>query len=297
MNTDQLILDKALWRPRDAKWLKAREKEWAKKEKLLANFKSKKGMAIIKRFYLRGTLPDWSKVNARWDEEDLIQRHLDLFTLLWLCPDMPLEALTEVRDSYVQAGFGRVQQDVAAGFTVWNTLCSYIPCNNGTVVLEVGSSGRYRTTKMPFSADVKALSSLMCGAVENAQFRFGDDRYDVPVPELGTFAHTSRWLRYDELTDYGTQMSLQYDEPFELMREVINAHPDDVRVTFGSVNSFPWALSRFNHFETGKEGPGVRSDFVKRVRKSLNEDEWPEPVLEMWRKVVEGELKVDKLWP
>ena len=94
-------IDTSYWKTDDPLWVKERKNEWSEIEPMLkhAGQKSKKAITIIKRYFLKGDMPDFIKLKD-WG---VYERHLDLFCFIWLHPSWDEPLLTELRNTYINS--------------------------------------------------------------------------------------------------------------------------------------------------------------------------------------------------
>ena len=109
--------DTSHWHPKDKAWMAEREQQWREVEKLLYGLdKSKKAVGICKRYFFKGTLPDWDKLRD-WEHD---ARHLDLMLFLYLPPSRDEAVLRPLCEGY-QNSRRVLRQDLAQGFaSLWS---------------------------------------------------------------------------------------------------------------------------------------------------------------------------------
>jgi hypothetical protein len=115
-NSEFPIIDTSYWKLEDKAWVAERKANWDVIEKYYSGGleKSKKGMNIIKRYYLKGEMPDFEALRS-WSDETL--RHLDLYSFLWLHPSKDQRVLTELRNQYVNSPLV-VEYDIKVGLGI-----------------------------------------------------------------------------------------------------------------------------------------------------------------------------------
>lgn len=122
-------LDTSHWRTADKGWAQQRLQHWLEIEKLLVLLhKGKKARAIIKRYFLKGLLPDW-KALADWNCSNGA-RHLDLMLLLYLHPSTDDAVLRPLRDQFMNNPDARIE-DRLIGFLNMRSL-ALCACSGGT---------------------------------------------------------------------------------------------------------------------------------------------------------------------
>jgi hypothetical protein len=79
--------DTSHWKTADKSWMKEREKQWPEIEQMLYTLNmTKKGRGIVRRYFLKGSLPHWKKLHD-WDRDSTV-RHLNLLLFLYLHPSL-----------------------------------------------------------------------------------------------------------------------------------------------------------------------------------------------------------------
>ncbi len=289
---DPLIIDTSFWRPGDKAWAQARKEKWPDIERSICIPKTKKAMNIIKRYYLKGELPDWAAINKEWDHGDIWDRHLDIATLLWLHPSADVAVLKPLRDAYF-AGHGRTHQDVLAGMFFIMRWGIYVPSMNDAAFIDC------QPAFPPFEGKARLLFDLIYAGMEDLTFEFGTDKRKNNCRALGLaeFDFSCKWLCFKKLTEHGGHMLLQHDFPLEMLFRNLNSDPKEIyreiRLWRGGLeNNF----YRICHFNTKKEGDTPRTTFVTKIRKILDEGDHLPEFKALWEQVKRGEVTVDKPW-
>ena len=243
--------------------------------------KTKKGLNIVKRYFMTGKFPDWRKVNASWNYEDTHGRHLDLFSLLYCHPVQDYQVLKPLRDAYLAGeAVGRERRDVFAGCHTFLALALRDASSNGR---EYGASRKH------FVCDVEmmlrllfedALDDKQSGSALGVSFRNG--------PNIYGFSFVEKWLELDKLNAYGQRMLLQHDLALELMyANVCALEGRDRRTLFVGHTGARWERIFYglHHYDFKKEGETIRAEVVAKLTHMLDEREWIPEVKQIWERV------------
>ena len=304
--------DTSYWQPKDPAWLAAREAQWSEIEILLfVRDKSKKAVGIIKRYFFKGTLPDWDKLSG-WDNHE---RHLDLMLFLYLHPSQDPAVLAPLRDAYIR--LRHVQpRDIETGFQQLR--------NIGMTQAAGGGGHRFR-----YETVAKALPHLL------ANFSVGDDGYitieahikghserlfrllftdpqqqviNLPkrlpaqIPQHGfrDVWEWSQWLTLElPLGPCASDMLYQYDYPLEFWYAQCGCDLprfDQAARPPGVVELFIMAFYRFQHFFDVHTADDPRAPFVHKVVQMFDTRDFVPPVKLLWNEVKAGEVVVTDPW-
>lgn len=298
MGNDPLVVDKSFWKTKDKEWVRLRKESWLHVADILSIRKDKKALGIIKKYYLKGELPDWQKVNESWPHKDKTNRHLDLVTLLWLHPSQDYEVLKPLRDAYFQ-GFGRAPGDVLAGMLLLLELGIHMPCLNGAKYEEDSAvNGGYKVTYISLEGEEKLLFDLVYSDGVGLDFKFAEDSKPICslAPSDVSLGYAGRWLVFDSITEHAKHMLLKYEEPIKLMCKNICSNPKIAAQFNSSDMEISIALYRIHHFDTAKEGDSPRTTFVTKMRKALDEEPFFPAFKALWEQIKKGEIEVEKPW-
>src|SRR5690606_37421311 len=292
------------WKLGDKAWEDKRLAQWPVIEEIITTVrdKNKKAVNAIKRYFLKGDLPDWEKLNAGCDSDDVRDRHLDLATFLWLHPSTDYDLLKGLRDTYMQ-GYGRQPQDVLAGMGFLLDWGVRISSDSGVACAVPSPNGKGYVNWKPgfvfFDGKGKLLFDLVYGSIDGLTFNFGEEQqsFDVIGPNLGSLQFADQWLCHKKLNEHGKSVLLQYDLPLEFMFRRINAEPQKLSREFARRRFvFEKALFRFHHFDIEKEGDTPRATFVAKIRKILDEGEHVAELKQLWEQIKRGESTVENPW-
>ena len=287
MATEYLFpdIDTSYWRVNDKQWIADRKAQWANIEPKLGSIKTKRGISIIKQYFLRGKMPDWEKLKY-WDES---YRHIDLFMFLWMHPTWDIKVLTELRNQYLFEDVATLE-DINRGIALF--LDQAI----------VGARRNYsndpeRERLMGLHTDMhnELLFQVLFDDLKQQEYEvhryddlFEKDRtYSVKVPQssIEHVALMGAWLSINELKPANLDFLYQYDQPLGWWINGIPKDEDYFRTApqaQGLRDSIRKALYRIAHFDTQKEGDTCRTRFVYKMRKILDERDFIPDFKQMW---------------
>ncbi|KZZ41535.1 hypothetical protein A3759_15215 [Thalassolituus sp. HI0120] len=109
-------IDTRYWKLDDKEWVKNRKQQWKVIEPMFKDgaHKSKQGIGIIKKYYMKGEMPDFKSLKD-WDDFD---GHLDLFCFLWLHPSDDKGTLETLRDEYIDYPLV-LENDLSRGLNIF----------------------------------------------------------------------------------------------------------------------------------------------------------------------------------
>lgn len=293
MNRDPLVIDQSYWRFDDKAWQQERKEKWPMIEAVLKHCqKNRKAINMVKRYYLKGELPDWAVVGEQYSMDDTTARHLDIATLLWLHPSEDVEVLKGLKDAYLM-GYGRRSNDVEAGMYFINDWGIYVNSRNGSGYAD------WTADCVSFNGKEKLLFDVVYADLEGVFFNFGMEKqkYKIFGPGLHALEFSGDWLCYEKLNEHGEHMLLQHDFPLEIMFRTINY--EQKKSSYALTNfteNYAKCLYRIFDFDTYKEGPSPRTTFVTKIRKVLDEGDHVPELKQLWEQVKRGEVTVDKPW-
>ncbi len=276
---DPLQVDSAHWRPQDKAWAKKRAAQWKEVERTLGREKTKKGMNVVKQYFLKGKLPDWEKLNESWNDEDTHGRHLDLFSLLYCHPVQDYDVLKPLRDAYLAGeSFGRSHADVFAGSHTFLALG----------LRDASRNGKEYGLRKHFICDAEMMTRLMFEGglhIDNEDTSQSSRRCG---PDIYALTYIESWLALDELNEYGSKMIMQHDLMLELMYEnVCVLEGRNRREVFLDYRLPHWEriLYGLHHYDHAKEGDTVRAQVVRKLTGMLDERDWGGELDELWVRV------------
>ena len=300
------------WEPKDPVWLAAREAEWSEIEKLVfERGKSKKAAGIIKRYFFKGTLPDWGKLKD-WDNSD---RHLDLMLFLYLHPSRDPAVLAPLRDAYLQSAY-IVPNDIWLGMINLLSVGSIQSCSGGGHIFSSGEIEKalphLLDTLPKLDGDDVLIEAHTQGNNERLfRLLFTDpqqqiitlaDRREVQVPQH-SFRDPwtwSKWLALElPLSQCAADMLYQFDYPLEFwyaqcgcdMQRFIKdiSRPAVVELLL-------LAFYRFLHFFDQHHEADPRAPFVRKFVHMIESRDFVPPIKLLWEEVKSGGVVVENIW-
>lgn len=289
-NCEFPAIDTSYWKLDDKAWIAERKANWDVIEKYYSGGleKSKKGMNIIKRYYLKGEMPDFEALRS-WSDETL--RHLDLYSFLWLHPSKDKGVLTELRNQYVNSPLV-LEYDIKIGLGILFESGELIPvydAKNVDLATSFNSGGinllMFQLIVGDISKDYYPEERETIHKIE--KFRGG---YDL-------FVMFSRWLCTKKLSILSEDCLYQYDD---YLNHWLKCCEKDVRFFEFRFKHYkdllPLALHRINRFDVDKEGDTARGRFVHKIRKLLDEHEFHPTLKELWAEIKSDTNDVKGLW-
>jgi hypothetical protein len=304
--------DLSYWRTKDKAWLAEREQAWRQLQILLHGLsQSKKCKAISKRYFMKGTLPDWHR---HLNDED---SPLNLMLFLYLHPSRDEHVLKVQRDLYLNAPVIQAR-DVLEGMSNLLTVGAMISSNLGYVVARseviekelpdlaqeleslppIGSKPPYIFYKilvLHTEGNNEKLFSLLWPSPPQRTLVIAGGEVTVPAMDLDLLWTLSRWLTLPEPLNAGSQdMLFQY----ELPREAWYA-----QAVHAEVPSLPQflelllaALYRIYNFDQVAEGETPRTRFVQAMIEMFDSRDFTLSFKDAWAHVKAGELEVKDAW-
>ena len=292
--------DTSYWRTDDKAWMAERRSTWAGIEPtVLTVVEAKKFLAPIKAYYLRGQIPDWDKGQAKYDPKP----HLNLFLFLWLHPSRDESVLNQLRQIYV--GSSTVwHRDVSRGYF------SFLASQRYGQTLDYASEPKYehyprlqgygelffRVLFVNPQEREWMLENYQETRITGSPGKIRYREFAIPRLELTEMLSMNRWLKLEKLAPSSEEFLYQYDD-------ALNYWYQDVR----GVNYFDQGTNRkgkiywyktlypFHHFDTDREGDTVRSRFVFKIRKLLDDGIFDEHD-EMWDDVKNDRIEIEDPW-
>lgn len=317
-------IDTQYWRRKDPAWMAAREAQWLRLEKVLQDDKSTKALNIIKRYFLRGTVPKWDKL-LDWDDPD---RHLDLFLFLCLHPSDDPDVLWPLRQAYLHSDRVRYD-DVSNGISRFKRLstCDYSPgCTDGEQPPLPCCDGRNELFFDLLLGDGTETEIEIQGY---SSFYGRKDLYIFPRGEVSALFSMGRWLSFDKPEQLNTDFLYQYERPFawwlkgsledkSFQRDVLpklhprpfiqepgrelkpwelkkaqrqfNKQQETERVRTAS--SWYWALWNIQQFDEARAVTAGQCRLAASLRKLFDEGEFYAELQLIWRQLKSGAVRV-----
>ncbi|MEJ2046229.1 MAG: hypothetical protein P8X89_23480 [Reinekea sp.] len=283
-------IDTSYWKIKDKAWMAARQQSWDEIEERIARgrLKPKKALNIIKRYYLKGILPDFEKLKDYQSDE----RHLDLLCFIWCHPSRDVDLLRALRDQYVHSPLLKMED-------IWYGIGGII--SEGTLT----ASAEYKTGKADtsgwrmYTGENEFLFDILIGDLTIAN-----------LPEQGgTWTFNKFRGSFDGLITIG---KLLCNKRLNYINEDSLYQSDPQRAgsttplpccSLGRRGDLDWgkrvyykALYRLHNFDVEKEGDTCRSRIVTKFRKVLDEREFIPEFEQMWVDVKAGKVEVENPW-
>lgn len=287
-------VDTQYWQLSDPVWVKQRQSEWLSIEPMLLGTmnKSKKAITIIKRYFLKGIMPDFEKLK-KWDSD---YRHLDLFSFLWLHPSWDEQILTELRHAYVHYRLV-TQEDVEIGLSEFMSSAQsragadYEPNEDVSFIARTDGHNELLFKILMGDLSIPYVPEYR----EKTRWRWQVARREEGIQDL---LFKTKWLCNKHRHELAEDYLFQYDLPMQLWYEGSSKQQDFfTRKKFSKkVPYLDKALYRIHHFDDKKEGGTARSRFVKLARKYLDEGNFVAEFKQRWSDVKAGKIVVEDAW-
>jgi len=278
--------DTSHWLLNDKAWLAQRKEDWARIETYFKGpaHKAKKAKTIIKRYFLKGDLPDF-KALKDWQSDE---RHLDIFCFLWLHPSWDKELLVKLRDDY--ASYPDVlKEDVSEGVACFKGFSTIMASQNYDDQ-GIGDSEVLQTdchNQLFFDiliSDIKFIKFLESGR--------DDWAISFSNKDFGFINDITRWLKSETLNYVNQDCLYQYEHYLECWAENNkNNNPFFEKKWNRKKGVVSNALVRIVDFDTEKEGDSPRTRSVLKLREIMESYDFHPEVTEMWAAAKAGTLE------
>ncbi|WP_431262617.1 hypothetical protein ACQ859_21145 [Roseateles chitinivorans] len=284
-----------------------RKQQWVETDKLLLVLEkdNKKARGIIKRYFLKGILPDWKALHD-WNQNSTT-RHLDLLLFLYLHPSRDDAVLRPLRDQFLNNPHA-LPADRLMGFDhLWALGLTWAsqggqrmfrlselekelgqPCGDLPALpapyedcrwVEVHTEGQnerlfnlmwpdlnQRRVSLPVTRDTYRHRA--------PRFPVDQEEFDLPSESLATLWSMSRWLVRPATSSRGdSDMIFQYERPLELW--YLHCSTKDAPKARADRELVLLALYRIFHFDReGEPENSPRNRFVQRTRALLTQREF-----------------------
>ncbi len=269
-------IDTSFWKLDDKTWLAERAEAWQKIEEMLSvsAHKSKKGLTIIKRYFLKGILPDFKKL-IYWQNAE---RHLDIFCFLWLHPSWDRSVLSELRESYINFP-DVVQEDIDQGIGLF--------LSQGGIRASQNYQDELDSRVIHTNGHNELLFDVLLGDVSQEtipELGRNDWEYRKPKIDVTYLNQISKWLSFDKIGFLNQDCLYQYGNYLEYWYQCC---PDvaDFYENPRNLRQLPYTkngLFRIAQFDITKEGDTCRSRFVIKIRSILDNREFIPFIKKMW---------------
>ena len=281
-------IDTHYWRVDDKSWVAERKAQWATIEPRLKNgmHKPQKAIPIIKRYYLKGAMPDFTKI-AEWKGG---YAHLDLLSFIWMHPSRDRVLLTKLRDAYIQSPLVGERE-------AWQGIGGLLAAGEITANYEWRDGEEEDAANRMYTGENEFLFDILVGDLSKHVYpEKGGSGWSVDKLRgsyRGLF-DMSEWLCNKQLNYINEDCLFQYDNYLEYWySSCIQVKDNDEREIRKILKM---GLYRIHHFDTEQEGDTCRTRFVQKMRKILDEREFIEEIKTMWAQVKTGEINPDDPW-
>ena len=280
-------IDTSHWQSDDKVWVKSRKASWPKFEKMLSPFKTRKGLGIIKQYYLRGKMPDWLDLKE-WEHPE---RHLDFFCFIWLHPSRDRDVLVPLRDAYISSVL-TVEDDIRIGL-------AELLRNGINMACQANSLDPEEQPIIVTEGQNEFLFDILMGDLSKTKFeiqgyssrdvviQYGHPKrfFEMPKSRFDAVCTMSSWLRLEKLKPINQDMLYQYDKPLEWWYQSCETEEGyfDNKMNRDSRRYIERALYEIYHFDTDKEGDTCRTHFVTKIKTILDEREFIPEFKELWQ--------------
>lgn len=284
-------IDTSHWKVNDDVWIEERKRTWDIIEKYYCGGreKTKKGMNIIKRYYMKGEMPDFESLRS-WSDETT--RHLDIYSFLWLHPSKDRALLTELRNQYVNSALV-VEFDIRSGLSLLFDSGSMVPTYDPTSI-DIESafySGGHNL--LMFTIILGDMSKEYYP--ENSEATWKIIKFNRGYQNIIEYG---KWLCVKQPNFLSEDCLYQYDEYLQYWIKGCSLDSAHFQRIFQEKTKpyFVKALHRINRFDADKEGDTARGRFVHKIRKLLDEHEFHPTLKELWAEVKNDTSDVKGLW-
>lgn len=279
--------DTSHWLLKDKEWVVQRKQDWLRIESYFQGpaHKAKKAKTIIKRYFLKGDLPDF-KALKDWQSDE---RHLDIFCFLWLHPSWDKELLIKLRNDYA-SHLDVLKDDVVEGVSkifMYGTIMASQNYGNE----KVGDSDVLQTD----GHNRLLFEILIADEKFNEFLSNGRDDWDILFnqKEFSSIITMTNWLKHEKLNNVNQDCLYQYENYL-----VYWANECSINTRYFEKKMWPRekpyiqnALVRLVDFDTDKEGDSPRTRSVLKLREIMENYDFHPDVTEMWAKAKAGTLE------
>ena len=292
-------IDKQYWLTKDKAWMEARKAQWPAIERFVEGHRRKSEMNVIKQYFLRGTMPKWEKY-WDWGDED---RHVDVSVLLWLHPSSDPDVLKPLFIAYMESDLIH-PLDVITGYRVFLDAEFVRATSTAKTIDEYIFRYMGKKNIIVFRIlfeDIAYVKEKVAALVAD-DYKGLIGKFEATLGGLG-FVHFLM-MRYCLLQDPTLALSIdslyQYDEVVEWCASNLTKNNEknflDSLIHAENLATYQEALYCFYHFDTEKEGDTIRTHFVHKIRKILDENEFIPEFKQIWKDVKAGKVDVEKPW-
>lgn len=291
-------IDTSFWLTKDKTWMEKRKTKWPAIEKSLKDLRNMVEVNVIKRYFLRGKMPNWGKYKS----QELPFRHLDLGLYLWLHPSNDPKVLKLLYENYMESDLVH-PRDLLLGYAMFfkhELLMASVP---------------YKSLKeypFPYMGPKNIIIfRILLEDVNYAKTKInslsnGKDNFDKTVENVfewmgyDHFLNMRGWLLQTPKSPLCLHSLYQYDDVLEWCLTTLTTTRDNeflegvIKPVY--LEAYQKALYCLYHFDTEKEGETPRTRFIHKIHKILDEREFLPEFKQMWLDTKAGKTEVKKPW-
>jgi len=291
-------IDTSYWLTKDKDWKEQRNAQWPAIEKVLGLNRRKSEVNVIKAYFLRGKMPNWSKYRD-WNEQHF--RHVDLDIFLWLHPSDDPKVLKPLFIAYIASELVH-PEDILVGYSA--LLGNELISATSPYPSLADYPYPYRADKNIIMfrllfEDVNLVKDRVCSLL-------GQKKYDKRASHLFNFLgyhHFLRirvWLLQDVTSPLMLNCLYQYNEVLDWFVTTIidNSNKEFLEelkvLTY--VKQYQKALYCIYHFDAEKGEVSCRSKALVKVRQLLDNNDFIPEFKQMWEGIKSGDIEVENPW-
>ena len=279
--------DTSHWLLNDKAWLAQRKEDWARIETYFKGpaHKAKKAKTIIKRYFLKGELPDFKSLKD-WQSDE---RHLDIFCFLWLHPSWDKDLLIQLRDEYSLYP-DVLKEDVSEGVACFQGFSTIMASQNYDDQ-EIGDSDVLQT-----DGHNRLFFDIIISDVKfNYLLEGGRNDWSIPnsKEDFGYIVSITRWLKHEKLNNVNQDCLYQYENYLDYwaIKSEESKKYFENKTWHRRKGVVSNALVRLVDFDTKKEGDSPRTRSVIKLREIMESYDFHPEVTEMWAAAKAGTLE------
>jgi len=284
-------MDLSYWQTDNKEWIIERHAQWAKIEPMFVESieKSKRARGILKRYFIKGELPDFKELRD-WRP---LEGHLDLFCFIWLHPSWDEQVLKPLRDLYLTIPW-LDSDNIDVGFGLLQYFARSLPCQ----VPDDDMPGVDMTAYVAVAQHNEVLFNVLMANIDEGTYQLAKTTRKFHLLDYSILAPQSKWLALERLEPINTYMMFQYDLPLEWWYNSFKNNRELLRQLKKpevKIQMYRY-FYRLNDFDIEKEGDTCRSLFVNKIRKILDEREFFPEFKQMWLDIKAGKIELEEPW-
>lgn len=281
-------IDTSFWLTKDKIWMAERRANWVNLESMLGEYKSKKGLSVLKQYYLKGKMPNWES----FKEWNSYNRHLDICSLIWMHPSWDKNVLSNLRNDYLNSKL-IVLNDVKCGFEMFfgdMELATYMSYSSEEEMIWPNSEGHNEEIFDVLIGDFSTTEyTIYCGNPTSAFRQIPHPVYSLPKGRLITLQSMAKLLNIENMYPVNEDFIYQYDAPLEWWYRGASVDFENFKIGMRNpLRVLMDPLRTINSFDVDREGDTCRSRFVTKIRDILDNREFQGGVNEAWKDVKAG---------